>query len=490
MKYDVLSENWIPVMRKDGSTAHCGIRSLLEHAHELTGIADPSPMREYGIYHLLCAFLMDAFRPEIEDDIKDIADSGKFDMNVIDEYVETCLREGVSFNLFDEKRPFLQCVPDPELDKELKSVFCMDFSRPSGNAHVHFDHIEGKNYISADEAARQLCAVNVFCTAMTQGYPSTVNGAPPLFILVKGEDLFKTLINNCLPSSSFNIPYDNPAVFWKSDMIVIPKEAVAKTSVLYGMTFPCRRVRLIPEVIEGGIHIQNIFFMQGKNYVGYDAWVDPHVAYKKSDEKRTSLKPSNEKKPWRNIGTIMNQNDGQIAIRQYNSINQKSAVRVMVFGVVTSNASYYTQIKGELCLQKDIIRSNHKMNTLINAIAFCEQCAKLLGKDLQKIWSGEKSDKGVNDKTRLIEQTVEKYYEACKTMLLGDFSARLAEADIDQAGSLKVLSDEWENTAVKTAKAYFKDAAYYFGTTGRLLMNVEKAGLLMNKDLKKLKEKG
>ena len=143
--FNVLDQAWIPVVRMDGQEELLGIRETLDCAHELREISSASPLEEYGLYRFLGLFLMDALRPESEEDIEDLLASGCFDRTAIEDYIALCQSEGVSFDLFDEERPFLQSKYDPAIDGEPKPVSVLDFTRASGNNHTHFDHTYGIN---------------------------------------------------------------------------------------------------------------------------------------------------------------------------------------------------------------------------------------------------------------------------------------------------------------------------------------------------------
>ena len=80
----------------------------LERAHLLSEIQDPSPMVEYSVYRFLIVFLMDMLRPEDEEVLEELLDEGQFDRDTIQRYVRQCEQEGVSFDLFNSERPFLQ----------------------------------------------------------------------------------------------------------------------------------------------------------------------------------------------------------------------------------------------------------------------------------------------------------------------------------------------------------------------------------------------
>ena len=142
-RFDILKEPWIPVANMSGETYELGILDALGRAHELRSVHDISPLVEYSVYRFLVVFLMDALRPRKLSDIEEILGGGSFDMDAICSYVKRCKDEGVSFDLFDEERPFMQTKVDPRWDKQTKPVDTLDYTVPSGNNHVHFDHKNG-----------------------------------------------------------------------------------------------------------------------------------------------------------------------------------------------------------------------------------------------------------------------------------------------------------------------------------------------------------
>ena len=177
---------------------------------------------------------------------------------MIQEYITECEQEGVRFDLFDPERPFLQTTYRKDWDREPKSVTVLDYSIPNGNNHIHFDHKRVSAAYTPGEALRMLLAAQIFCTAAAQGYPSNVNGAPPWFTLIQGQNLFETLVFGMLETDRIELPLDCPPVLWRNFNEVTPKQKVARTSWLFGMYFPARRIHLIPS--EDGHSVLGVYF--------------------------------------------------------------------------------------------------------------------------------------------------------------------------------------------------------------------------------------
>lgn len=138
--FNVLTNPWIPTLDQDGITKELSLLETLERAHELQGIQAASPLVEYSVHRFLILFLMDMIRPEDESAIEDLLEEGQFDPDLLSDYIDQCNREGVTFDLFDEERPFLQTPYVKAWDREAKPVSTLDYTVPNGNNHIHFDH--------------------------------------------------------------------------------------------------------------------------------------------------------------------------------------------------------------------------------------------------------------------------------------------------------------------------------------------------------------
>lgn len=489
MNYDLLKESWIPVITFDGEYKKVGIYEAISRAHELKEITEVSPMKEYGIYRMLCAFIMDAYRVQNEFEYMDLLDSEHFDSDALDCYIQQCIAEGSSFDLFDEKRPFMQSPYDKEFDKEnnIKPVATIDYSLPSGHNHVHFDHtLENDSIMTADEAARSLMAVNIFCCAMgAKKYPSTINGAPPLYCIIKGENLFETLAYSIIIESNCVLKYDNPKVFWRENIKVKPTKEIDITSVLYGMTFPCRRVRLIPESDGDTIYVRNVFLQQGMKYVNYQLWNDPHVAYKYDDEGRIPIRASLDKEPWRDISNLIKQEEGApLIIKQYLNAFDDKQLNLITYGVVTNQQSYLSLQKSEMGLAVKLAKNSIKRDFIDNAIKFAEQVAKEIRYHLKNIPDNKESS------NQQISQAVFKFYSITKTLFFKNLCPSLSEADVNDRDMMLDIMNKWMKEIRKQAIKVFEDAADTFGVSAKILLSIEREKMFFISSINKIGKEG
>ena len=473
MGFDVMREPWIDCVTTDGRTVTLGIRELLLRAHELREVRDISPLQEYGIYRLLCVIAMDMLKPRDSDDMEDLLDKGRFDAATVDEYIALCEKDGPCFDLFDPLRPFMQDGYDERYDekKNIKPVRTMLYDIPSGNNHIHFYHsgAEGEE-LSYAQCARALCAVNVFCTSGLQG-PSTVNGAPPIYVIVKADDLYRMIIVNCINRAAKVAPeYDIPGPCYRWNPGYAPGEKVASVSLLEGMTFKPRRICLI----DNGRAVEKMYFQKGADFNGYSSWRDPHTAI---NDKRTSIKPSLDRDTWRNIPTLFSAN-GPITVSQaVNICGEARKTSVIIYGLVTRQAAMDTWLREEAAIPNSIIKSESRVEELQGYVALSEKGATVLKKALHL------TEKNAEIKqTQIVMQSVQGFYAEIRNALFTEGVSGLAECGYEQIGELR---DRWKETILETARRAFKWGSMQMGCRANVLKAAAQGEGYLNRGLYK-----
>lgn len=472
--FNVLDEPWIPVVALDGTKELFGIRETLRRSPELKEISVVSPLEEFSVYRFLSVFLMDALRPKRVSSIKGLLKEGVFDMEQIEEYISLCESEGVSFDLFDEKRPFLQSAYVQEWDKEPKPISAINCFLPSGNNHLHFehDHMESRS-VSLDQATRLLLTIQQFCTAGAQGYPSGVNASPPYFGVVKANNLFETLVYTLLPIQSIEIPFDEPAVVWRSEDVVIPKKEVGETSWLRGMLFPARRVKLIPP--KEGTNITQVYLSQGENFVNKESWTDPFASYRTLDTGRVPLRPKREKPVWRSLFDIIDVkgNHASVVLSQYIRLADTPYAHITLYGVETSQASYLYVIRHDLRFRRDITEREEVIDLLKRSVAAAERLARKLRHCLR--------DDSIVPECVAVD-ALNQYYGQCEAQFW-----KLCE-DSATADEMRELYKKWCHAIGQLAvEAYFA-AMQNVNLRGKALAKAAQQQKWLSVEIKKIKE--
>lgn len=495
MKYDVLHEPWITARHPDGIMDTFGIYDLLCSAHELTEIVDANPHFEFGVYRMLFVFLMDAYRPQDQDAILDLLKEGRFDPEVLDRYINTCRSEGVTFDLFDPDRPFLQCGESEwEADAAEKTIAVLNPVVPSGNNHVHFDHTFAKvQTMTLPDAAKALCAVNLFSTAGAQGYPSTPNGAPPLYCMVKGNNLFETLVWGMVPANQYE-RYAEPSVIWRWKGKIEAKAPVASTSLLYGLLFPCRRVRLMPGTDEGQT-VSKVFFEQGMNYQNYAAWIDPHVAYRKNKNDETvNIKPNMTRESWRDLDSLIHYKNGAPAVvNQYLDIVSDSGcapdkrLALMTYAVVTNQAAYLDMKRGEYSVPVELARSEFRYKAMQGGITELENGGGRLSFALQCLQKELREKRNPGAFASEANRTLDRYFFTCRQRFLNEYCPALAVSALNE---LDDILSTWKETIIQLTVNEYDSFADRMGAAATILLAAQSAkGCLYATEEKKKESK-
>ncbi len=306
--FDLREKPWIGVITRDGEQIELGLREVLLRAHELAAVRDPLPTVECGIVRLLVALVLDIFPLESSRDLSDLLGEERFDAGEVNRYFEEHVDR---FDLFHPQWPFLQTVMTGDSEKPLAGLLC---AIPSGTNALHFHHAhEDELAVAPETAARLLTTIPPFMTAGGAGLPPSINGAPPLYVLLQGDNLKQTILLNCCADESW-LPValrgkeDQP--LWRS------KDAVAagekrEAGLLESLTWAPRRIQLVAG--PGGhcslsgqaapLLVRAMKFAPGWSS-RLENWTDPHVAYKISDSKRLVLRPQEERPLWRDAGPL------------------------------------------------------------------------------------------------------------------------------------------------------------------------------------------
>lgn len=471
--FQVLDQPWIPVIAGDGTERLQGLRETLTRAHELREISSASPLEEYAVYRFLGLFLMDALRPESEEDIEDLLDRGSFDPERLETYIAMCQSEGVSFDLFDEKRPFLQSAYDKAYDREEKPVSTLNCMLPSGNNHTHFDHAgEIPTVLPPDAALRQILASYLFCIAAAQGYPSGVNASPPYFGVIHGANLFETLIFTLLPTDTIDLPLDKPPVLWRRTDPVIPKREIGSTSWLHGMLFPTRRICLIPD--ENGT-VKGVYLCQGENFVNKPSWHDPYVTYRLGKDGLFPMRPNADRALWRNLSDIVDVRGKQASqlLAQYRSIRSGGSVEITLYGVETSNASYLGLYRHSLSFPLSLADDQRLADLLRQCIASAEKLAAALRRTLNGTKVLPES---------AVSLAIQQYYQKCEAHFW-TLCEHVGQNGFDLNASI-AFCDEISDIAGKT----YTDALSGLNLRAASLAAAEKQRGALYKSINKLKK--
>lgn len=319
--FDVYREPWITCVSVGGDVSDYGIEELLERAHELSEIVDPSPLVVVSVLRLLEAVLLSSLEIDDEDRWLELWEAGRFDDNAMTQVRENCSNR---MDLFDDERPFYQSrdINSTGAAERAKSVGYLFPDTATGTAVVHYAHAaEGSHAFCPVCCAKGLAMLPPFATSGGQGIKPSISGVPPTYVLPVGGSLFRTLLlNYVLPEHRPPIAsVPDPGPYWASEGVVGHKEERVSAGFVESLTWQPRRVRLLAPCSEGictrcgrpsGRLTRHIVLDQGLSRPKDVApWIDPWAAYVwRTDKAGTTtvrpLRPQEERQTWRDTGAL------------------------------------------------------------------------------------------------------------------------------------------------------------------------------------------
>ena len=498
--FDVLREPWIPALRPDGSAVTLGILDFLEQAHELKALASESPLENYAVFRLLCAFLMDAYTPKHIEDRQQILANGHFDPDVLRNYIDLCLKEGVSFNLFDENRPFMQSRKDPKVDKDTVPVAVLVHALPSGNNHIHFDHrLSGEHRLTAAEALRTLCAAYVFSVGKGRGYYPYVNGRHCTYVVYEGQTLFEALTVGIISKGECekNIPWDDPPVAWRNFDEPIPEKKeesnkkASPVSLLAAFTWQPLRVTLMPTSEGEKLYIREIYRQSSQKSAKEAVWVDPHVPYeyKKVKNEWFPIKPHQERETWRDIGPVTAADTDKANTRQplilanYKRLLRKRTsglLNVHLTALVTDQAKYLSIQDDSLALPAPFFEEPALGRLLRNDLNDIETMASDISSSYNK--PTEKKHSQSNNKkqnkrlsSEIVTELQSQFFSTMYEKLFSEYFPYVAKIDRNQDNWGGLAGEYLDNILKKMRDLVMHQGAQRFASNARALRDMAAA---------------
>lgn len=273
----VATEPWIPVIGLDGVSREISIRELFDTATDLREVTGDISQQTLPLLRILLAILYAAYgeaydtadssRGELRKMWVELYSHGRFDMNLIGDYLE---KHVDCFDLFGS-RPFLQ-VAGLRYDSKSKEYDPISEAIPDVPKPEKFlfsmrsrDSLDG---ITFAEAARQLVFMQAYdCagiktpvvgnTHTQNGKAYAPNGLPSTGwmgsiggVFIEGENLFQTLMLNWVlydgrrsRNTLIGIEGDLPS--WEDDSISADSAEYIPAGPTSLLSCRCRRIRLI-----------------------------------------------------------------------------------------------------------------------------------------------------------------------------------------------------------------------------------------------------
>lgn len=307
--FDVAQQPCIPVLQ-GSELKRVSLRDALTNAHEYDELQHEVPTVEFGLYRLLVALAIDIFFVEPGEKLNEarlakLLSKGSFDAIRVDAYFD---RHPDTFDLFHAQTPFLQ---SGQMAGKEKPVANLMPPVPSGTNVTHFHRAHEDEFaVTPGEALGLLASIAPFMTAGGAGLSPSINGAPPVYVLVRGKNLFETL---CLNVSAQELPLasDQDVPAWRSTRAVRGERQ--HSGYVESLTWRPRRVQLIPQLTPTGLTVRAMRFEAGDS-TRFE-WRDPNTAYRLSDKGSTVVRLREGRDLWRDLGPLALLHGGKTALR-------------------------------------------------------------------------------------------------------------------------------------------------------------------------------
>lgn len=312
--YNLWEETWIDIRNTRESV---GILDLLLNAHTYADLDEPNPLFKFGVYRFLIALVMDMYKLQSLGLVKQMIIRGRLPEEVIMDYYD---KWGNKFYLFSDDEPFYQNAALAHIDATKSISYLIPQFPSKSNPALHLNLFDDEHVICPEICARALISYPPFAIGFGTShfnsdgkrvsYTSGLDKTPAYYYLLKGKNLFESLLLNCY-ADEIEANTGNAPPTWRCDEVNFEAE-FRELSLLQAFTWLPRQVLLIPEFSEGectysGTHsdilVSQIKFLQGQKISSSCTWTDPNVSYFKRS-KRKPLKPSINKPIFRLIPRI------------------------------------------------------------------------------------------------------------------------------------------------------------------------------------------
>lgn len=389
MEFNLVDDDWIPVVLTDGTSAEVSLRSVLTHAGRIRSLALDAPSQIPPVMRLLLAVLHRALQgPTSEKQWVSWWDAGAFDAMLVETYLD---EHRSRFDLFDPQSPFMQVGGLEALNGKTKTAALLLPHIASGN-NVPLFSAERDNRpaaLSPAQAARWLLHAHAWDTAAIKtgavGDGQAVKGktlSNPVgslgqlgVVMPMGPTLWHSLMCNLLPLTSSEAGGTDLPV-WERPPLSAQWSERAPKGRLELFTWPARRIRLVPEPapqVPGQFVVRQVVVCGGDRLsleTGQDlrAWMrsEPHSAWKRSPnlEKKRSfplvywpVRHQVERQLWRGLGPLLARAEpttasavrdaptfqGPAALSQLGSRARMTALRGMPLHVLAVGFEYGNQ---------------------------------------------------------------------------------------------------------------------------------------------------
>jgi CRISPR system Cascade subunit CasA len=288
--FDIREQSWVPVL-DGGRTVDVSLREALSRAGEVGGLASSPPTMTIVLLRVLLAVVLDAEgAPRSKREWVERWDAGGFS-SAVDEYLD---RHRDRFDLFSSDAPFAQAPRIEAPRGETKPSSMLIISEPTGNnVPVFGTRTEADTpTLTPAEAVRWLLHTLAWDVGgikpglvddpqakAGKGYGNPTGPLGGLGCAYPvGQNLFETLMLNLPILQDGLAPDDAPA--WRAEPPGPAWRERSPRGLLDLLTWPSRRIRLVPEATPDGTVVRSLVLGGGDRILGVQADTEPHSLWR------------------------------------------------------------------------------------------------------------------------------------------------------------------------------------------------------------------
>lgn len=492
--FNLLDEEWIPVVMAGGEPRELSLRDTLIEAGRARELFDASPLVTAALHRLLLAVLWRVFPLRSLTEWKTMWQAERFEAAKLDAYFDLWRER---FDLLHPEKPFYQRGDFSLNNKTSLKKLANEFS--SGNNGTLFDHSwdEALPSIDPSVAARWIVASQYFgLGGGKSGTGLNFTDCPwsrGAIILLQGDSLFETLCLNLLSLIKPDFPKvgdDKP--IWELDENWQPQKNQIPNGLSEYLTWQSRSIRLLADGESG---LQECYFAQGRVLLeGFKN--EPIYAYRRNEQEGLKVwQFDKERVVWRDSHALFDLSDNapfQIPAA-FNYV-----ARLAREGFLPTRRPYRLQILGQctepgkaivhfwrnesLPLRIEYLNEESLLYKLREAVTLSEDVAKvlyngtrLLAKALLEFIADRQPD--TKDVKQMIAhlQTEAFYWsqlEAPFKQLLADLPTDQTQDDEGETVYGERTLAEWSRALERTAKEAFHIATRSLDGSSRALKAV------------------
>jgi CRISPR system Cascade subunit CasA len=515
-QFNLIEEDWIPCITKDGEFKEIGIREALINPYAYIEIIDESPLVTAGIYRLLLAILYRILEIDSISKLPRIWDDG-LPVRQINRYLEQWKNR---FYLVDDTYPFYQLAGIRMKEGKSVPINVLVMEAASGNNKTLFDHsIDGEFYCTAPEAARNLiaaqgyafcgtCNKSIFIDNMEKSdknYSTSILVSGGL-IWVSGNTLAQTLVLNLNP---IEISEDDIPI-WEVDE---PKKVINLTAVngvLDLFTFQSRIILLLPENESNSLLFKKMVYTQGRKYENIS--FDLMMAYQRRYDKKGNdlgfypVFISEDRSTWRNSNSLFVQESDLhkppqafstiSRLRNDELLNPKMKLTVNIAGICSDKAKPLLWRHDKIPVLASIFDDASKSELLGDLLEISNKIANKLNSSIyslcKKYLESENKPADENDVKKLKKHIslIDSYWFSLESKFY-EILVHLDETNEDD------IITEWGKFCLITSLRILDESKTMLGNSPRAIIAQAQARIIIDKDdellsnlMNEIKQKG